>query len=166
MRSATQKFGSDVRGDLNIQPGEDGPRRRSKRVEPDESNNEEVPIPEDTNTEPIVEPDKVEKVPASGDQDPPKGGEGGTDPLKDPASDPSLKPEVPPTDPKKPKDDKTKKPVKPIEAEMSDAEVCADSGLIATRYCPETINKKFQKGKKPKRRCTVHKAPDESGGGN
>ena len=165
MKSATQKFGSDIRGDLSVTADEDGQKRRPKKVDPAESNNEEIPIPDDTNSEPNGEPDNTEKTPTTVDQDPLKGGDGAIDPPKDPASDPSIKPETSSTEPKKPKDDRLKKPVKPVESEMSDAEVCADSGLIATRYCPETINKKFSKGKKPKRRCTVHKAPDESGGG-
>jgi len=154
-----------VRGDLSVTADDDGSKRRSKKVDPDESNNEEIPIPDDINSASNGEHNKTEKTPATIDQDPLKGGDGATDPTKDPASDPSGKPETPSTEPKKPKDDKPKKPLKTVESEMIEAEVCADSGLMATRYCPETINKKFPKGKKPKRRCTVHKAPDESGGG-
>ncbi|MDM7461646.1 MAG: PBP1A family penicillin-binding protein [bacterium] len=34
--------------------------------------------------------------------------------------------------------------------------ICADTGLLATDYCPEVVMKRFEKGKEPKRRCTKH----------
>ena len=37
--------------------------------------------------------------------------------------------------------------------------------MIATQYCPETITRKFVKSKRPKSRCKLHKAPEESGAG-
>lgn len=35
-------------------------------------------------------------------------------------------------------------------------EVCADTGLRATLYCPERVKRAFVKGTEPKSRCTVH----------
>ena len=98
-------------------------------------------------------------------QDPLKNGDGPTDPGKDPTFEPPPKLENPGTEPKKPKDDKAKKPTKASENEMIEVEVCADSGALATKYCPETINKRMPKNKRPRKRCTLHKAPDEGGGG-
>lgn len=159
MSAATEKFGSDVK----IRPGEEPPRRRERREEP-AANNEEVPI-EDSNNEPIDTNDPA-GAPGTTDQDPNKtNGDGAGDPTKPPGTeDPNklVPPDIEP--PKKPKDDKPKKPEKNVEADI-EVEVCADSGMIATRYCPETINKRLAKSKRPKRRCTIHKSPDETGGG-
>ena len=163
MRDATAKFGSDVKPDLNVQPGDDGSRHKRKTEEPAD-NNEEPPI-NDSNNEPS-DNGKVVVNPGTGDTtEPPKNGDGQTDPLKDPASTIPPKQELPATEPKKPKDDKVKKPTKPSDNEMVEVEVCADSGLLATRYCPETVNKSVAKNKRPRKHCTLHKAPDEGGGG-
>jgi penicillin-binding protein 1A len=35
-------------------------------------------------------------------------------------------------------------------------EICAESGQIANRYCPETVTRTFQRGKEPKRVCRIH----------
>lgn len=37
-----------------------------------------------------------------------------------------------------------------------EVEVCAESGMRATIYCPETIVRKFKKGQEPRRRCSIH----------
>lgn len=37
--------------------------------------------------------------------------------------------------------------------------ICVDSGLLATRYCPEVVVKTFPAGKAPKRRCNLHRPP-------
>lgn len=39
------------------------------------------------------------------------------------------------------------------------ARICADSGLLATRYCPEVVIKTFPAGKAPKKRCSLHRPP-------
>jgi len=36
-------------------------------------------------------------------------------------------------------------------------EICAESGKLATRYCPETISKRFRKGTEPTESCPIHK---------
>jgi penicillin-binding protein 1A len=36
-------------------------------------------------------------------------------------------------------------------------EVCADSGLRASAYCPETVIRTFAKGEAPRRRCNLHR---------
>ncbi|MBS1718487.1 MAG: transglycosylase domain-containing protein [Armatimonadetes bacterium] len=38
-----------------------------------------------------------------------------------------------------------------------EVEVCADSGLKANVYCPETVVRRFKKGTEPKRTCNIHK---------
>lgn len=35
-------------------------------------------------------------------------------------------------------------------------EICAESGMRATIYCPETVTRSFRKGKEPRRRCSIH----------
>ncbi len=37
--------------------------------------------------------------------------------------------------------------------------VCADSGLLATRYCPEVLVKTFTASRAPQRRCNLHRPP-------
>jgi penicillin-binding protein 1A len=37
--------------------------------------------------------------------------------------------------------------------------ICADSGLLATRYCPEVVIKSFAAGKAPRKRCPLHRPP-------
>lgn len=37
--------------------------------------------------------------------------------------------------------------------------ICADSGLRATRYCPEVVVKTFPAGKAPSKRCNLHRPP-------
>lgn len=47
-------------------------------------------------------------------------------------------------------------PAPPATPEVVSVPICADSGLLATDYCPEVVMKRFEKGKEPKRRCTKH----------
>lgn len=35
-------------------------------------------------------------------------------------------------------------------------EVCADSGLLATPYCPEVVKRRYLKGHQPTKRCNIH----------
>lgn len=35
-------------------------------------------------------------------------------------------------------------------------DICAESGMRATIYCPETVTRTFRKGSEPKKRCTIH----------
>jgi len=37
--------------------------------------------------------------------------------------------------------------------------ICADTGLLATRYCPEVVIKSFAAGKAPRKRCPLHRPP-------
>jgi penicillin-binding protein 1A len=47
-------------------------------------------------------------------------------------------------------------PPPPPPTEFVTVAICADTGLLATDYCPEVVRKRFEKGKEPKRRCTKH----------
>ncbi len=49
-----------------------------------------------------------------------------------------------------------KPPAPPPTPEVVSVPICADTGLLATDYCPEVVMKRFEKGKEPKRRCTKH----------
>jgi len=82
----------------------------------------------------------------------------GTTTTSDPALEPTTArepamPTVTPSEPRKPRT-KTER-----REEFDEIEVCAETGLRATIYCPETIVKKFPKGKGPRRRCKLHQ-PD------
>lgn len=122
--------------------------------------------PEDTppaDEPPIVDPD----VPAPGTQDPallpgqpvPNGSDPGKDPNKPvngdggsgttgqdkpPTPTPGVKPPVnPPVEP-------------PREESMVDVEICAETGMRASIYCPETVTRRFARGQQPRQRCTKH----------
>ena len=41
--------------------------------------------------------------------------------------------------------------------------ICADSGKLATEYCPRVINKEFAPSAAPSARCDVHKPPADQG---
>ena len=151
MEDATQKFGSDVRPDFSKQPDDENRHKRPKVDEPD-ANNEQPPIEDQNNVS--IDANTPAVAPITNDQDPPKNGDSTTEPPKDPASGTKPTLDNPATEQKKPKDDKSKKASKATENETIEVEVCADSGLLATRYCPETINKSMQR----------NKAPDEGGG--
>lgn len=47
-------------------------------------------------------------------------------------------------------------PAPPPPPEYITVSICADTGLIATDYCPEVVRKRFEKGKEPKSRCNRH----------
>ncbi len=47
-------------------------------------------------------------------------------------------------------------PPPPPPPEYATVSVCADTGLVATDYCPEVVRKRFEKGKEPKQRCNRH----------
>lgn len=67
-------------------------------------------------------------------------------------------PAKPPVDPPKNDPPVTQPPVKPTtdDQDMVEVEICADTGMRATPYCPETVTRKFKKGTVP-RKCTKHR---------
>lgn len=44
----------------------------------------------------------------------------------------------------------------PVQEDMVSTEVCADTGMKATIYCPETVTKQFSRGQSPRRWCRKH----------
>jgi penicillin-binding protein 1A len=153
MRPAVEKFGSDVKPDfranpeeLNRESAEERAERRRKRKEERERAQEQDRVI--IRDEGVDDPTNSEQPPVTINSD-----------------DPTRQPEIP--EPiKRPDTRRNDPPVENDDKEVS-VEVCADSGQIATRYCPETITRKFTKSKRPRGRCRVHKAPDEgtTGGG-
>lgn len=164
MRAAVEKFGSDVKPDFRANPNEIDPsvaaeraeRRRKKREEDRQRREEEqgrVIIRDEGEDPSETTNSDSESAPVTVRTDDPSRK---TDEPEDPSRSEPKKTESKKTEPKKSED-----------REDSDVsvEVCADSGQIATRYCPETITRKFSKSKRPKGRCRVHKAPDDGSGG-
>ncbi|MCX7992523.1 MAG: PBP1A family penicillin-binding protein, partial [Fimbriimonadales bacterium] len=47
-------------------------------------------------------------------------------------------------------------PPPPLTPDYITVGICADTGLVATDYCPEVVRKRFEKGKEPKQRCNKH----------
>jgi penicillin-binding protein 1A len=50
----------------------------------------------------------------------------------------------------------SEKPPRSEESPTVSVEVCAETGQLANRYCPETVTRKFPKSEAPKGRCTLH----------
>ena len=40
--------------------------------------------------------------------------------------------------------------------ETEEVVICVDTGLRANDYCPETVTRRFPKGRAPKKFCTLH----------
>jgi len=40
--------------------------------------------------------------------------------------------------------------------------ICADSGMLATPYCPHVVSREYLSGQQPAERCTMHKKPAEA----
>ena len=68
--------------------------------------------------------------------------------------------DVPPVNPDKiPDPPVNRDPPRPREDEggrETQAEICAESGMRATIYCPETVTRSYRKGREPRKRCTIH----------
>lgn len=58
--------------------------------------------------------------------------------------------------PERPEDRRPKPADPPVEEGFTSVEICADSGQLAGRYCPETVTRKFLRGEGPRRRCSIH----------
>ncbi len=58
----------------------------------------------------------------------------------------------------KPKAEAPAKP-KPKRTDTVTVEVCADTGDLATPYCPETVSRTYPAGKQPRKYCTLHRSP-------
>ncbi len=120
------------------------------------------PLPIDATAPDGLGPDGATIPPASVKAGPPDGDPtGGGDPKKpepertNETTPPATKPEQgtgsgKETTPKRPVD-------RPAEPEDVSVEICADTGMVASAYCPETVTRRFKAGKEPKRKCTVHK---------
>lgn len=109
---------------------------------------DEQPKPVDDEGNPI-EPGTVKVAPP--EENPPS--------TKGPPDDAGAAPQTAPADPPKGPPTRTPDPdTKPKSTEPEDVEVeiCADTGLVANRYCPETVTRRFRKGREPKRTCTTH----------
>jgi penicillin-binding protein 1A len=52
--------------------------------------------------------------------------------------------------------DTTRREARPAEDGEIELVICADSGLRATKYCPETIRRPFRKNGAPKGTCSIH----------
>jgi penicillin-binding protein 1A len=62
---------------------------------------------------------------------------------------------VPPPQPTPPVRTELPEPRPTPRAEVS-VEVCADTGMRASIYCPETVTRSFPRGSEPRKRCTLH----------
>ncbi|MBS1709415.1 MAG: transglycosylase domain-containing protein [Armatimonadetes bacterium] len=119
-----------------------GRDRRNRKVETPET--DEPPVPPETMPTDVVAkpgPDKPETGAPTEETEEPKNGD-------QPADDGTTAPEVARTNPQ---------PASPPKVRgLVYVEICADTGLKATLYCPERVRRAFVKGTEPKTRCTSH----------
>jgi penicillin-binding protein 1A len=107
---------------------------------------------------PPKEPINLPGQPAT---DPGQSTTGGTDPGTLPPVGPGTTPpgqtdpkSSPPTKP--PTRPPSRPPADPPREEFVEVEICADTGMRASIYCPETVTRRFAKGQEPRRRCPRH----------
>lgn len=65
-------------------------------------------------------------------------------------------PAVVPPNPERGPREPGRRPPRDPELELVTVEICADSGQIANRYCPETVTRRLPRSDAPKGRCTMH----------
>ena len=116
--------------------------------------------PKPTEDEPTVNSDTPsdDGPPASstdGDSD------GGAVQTKAPAYPQSVPPIQPVARPQPPVQPKPRVVSRPVAARDDDSnyvevQVCADTGMLASIYCPETVTRRFRKGTEPKQTCRLH----------
>lgn len=70
-----------------------------------------------------------------------------TPPVKPPTDDPPVQTKPPETDPNR--------PTEPVDDRVT-FEICAETGLKATIYCPETVTRSYKRGSEPSRWCRLH----------
>ncbi len=125
----------------------------------DDDDDDKPPVvPEDTTPAdpPATDPDEPKPPvlpgqPATGPNTQPPGTTGGatTSGAGTTGTNPPVQP--PRNDPPPVRD-----PDPPREERLTDVEICADTGMRASIYCPETVTRRFAKGQEPRRRCTKH----------
>ncbi len=57
----------------------------------------------------------------------------------------------------RPKPERRRREAAPAAEETVEVEICADSGALATPYCPETVTRSFPRRKRPRSRCPLHR---------
>ncbi len=130
----------------------------SRPRHPHDDSADDAPRPDpDAKTPPPEGPVTVDPAPDATPASPPP------DPVEPPQTDlPKSDPPASPTpvDPpplEKPRRaDRPKRAEPKREAETVEVEVCVDTGLRASMYCPETVTRSFPKGRAPRKLCTLH----------
>jgi penicillin-binding protein 1A len=110
-----------------------------KETEHDTESTESAPKPIDEGPPPSVAPTPEPVVP---------------DPV---VGDPVTTVDEPPVTVSEPPPRPRRREPPPAEQAMVEVEICADSGMRAGLYCPETVPRLFERGKAPRRRCTLHR---------
>lgn len=133
---------------------------RSVRKPSDEAPIPAVEVDKSTVTHPAVARNNPETIkPKPIDEGPPPD-MGDTQPPVSPDIQPqpdTTTSDQPPVVQDKPKPQPRPRDNPPRETEMVEVEICADSGMRASMYCPETVPRLFPRGKEPKRICTLHR---------
>lgn len=156
MRVAQARFGKK----MNYEPAQPPveapvkktPEKPADEIKPDVTT-PDPPVdepPVDPGTQPGTDPATSPTDPGKGQTVPPTDTLGG-----DPATVPPIGNED--VDNTKPKTRRQKPPKGGDEGQTVTVEVCADSGLIASAYCPETVTRTFSKNSAPKRKCSIHR---------
>ena len=108
------------------------------------------PVDDEPEEPPVREPDTLPGDPVSPDGTNPNGSPGTTPPTT--PIGPGQQPNTVPKNTKPP----VQNPPPPREESIVETEICADTGMRASIYCPETVTRRFAKGQEPRRRCTRH----------
>lgn len=106
---------------------------------------DDTPSPDEPVEPPILTPSDLPGQPATGPGTSTAGDPGATPPGTTPPTNdpPPVRPPSRNTDP-------------PRDERLEEVEICADTGMRSSIYCPETVTRRFARGQEPRRRCTTH----------
>ncbi|HEY0867204.1 MAG TPA: transglycosylase domain-containing protein [Fimbriimonas sp.] len=144
MKEAYARFGhslpkpSDEAPTQPLAEDEPLPNRRERNPDVVVQNAGDIPRPIDSGPPAAVNPAVGDPAPMTTPDPPPVPAE-----EAEPAADPP---------PRRPRREDP-----PPETQLTEVEVCADSGMRAGLYCPETVPRLFERNRAPRRRCTLHR---------
>lgn len=153
MKYAQQRFGKEIERPSMSSIMRDGGR----------TNQDDDPVPNDVPDDtppdtdpvepPILEPQDLPGQPATNPGTGTTGNPGANPPGTTPPPGPGTQP--PGTDPP-PVKPPTRNTDPPRDERLEEVEICADTGMRSSIYCPETVTRRFARGQEPRRRCTTH----------
>lgn len=147
MKYAQKRFGKQMERPSMSSIMSSGTRSGDLDAQPEDTPPEDMPKVDPPVEDPVIEPQNLPGQPAT-DPNTTTGG-----PVTPPVG-PGTQP--PGTEPPPVKPPVRTDPPPSREERLSEVEICAETGMRASIYCPETVTRRFARGQEPRRRCTAH----------